>query len=105
LLFIGRPDKPMISLVKIEQALRRAPALLAIEAEGRIPDGPDQNSFLGRALAGALKSIGTRAEEQPPGRDSALASPEDSKRAIESLIRGRFIESVLIKYSVLNKEV
>jgi hypothetical protein len=109
-LSIGRPDRPMISLAEIEQALRRAPALQAIAAEARISGGPGRESPLSRALAGALNSVRTPAEENPAEepprvRDSAVAFPEDSKRTIETTIRDRVFERVLIKYSNLNREV
>lgn len=109
-LSVGRPERPMISLAEIEQTLRRAPALLAIAAEARIPGGPERESPLSRALAGALNSLRTPAEEKPAEepprvRDSAVASPEDSRRTIEFMIRERVFERVLFKYSNFNKEV
>jgi hypothetical protein len=109
-LSLSRPGGPNVPLGEIEQALHMSPALQAIEAEGRIPGGPELDTPLSRALASALKIMHApagekQAEEPPHVRDSAVASPEDSRRAIQTTIRDRVLERVLIKYSVLAKEV
>jgi hypothetical protein len=64
-LLLGRTDKPVLSLADVELALRRAPALLAIEEKVRIPGGAEHESLLSRALASALDFVHRPAGENP----------------------------------------